>query len=155
MKRGGPIKRRAIPRKMPKFRHRQIECPEYLAWIRRLPCILRRLGCVCEVTYPVESHHVGHFGRARENDFNAIPLCALGHHREGPFAVHRLGRKAFESRFGIDLDAEVRRLNEQWIAEAQQNADLMRKLTAHLLCNEAFAEVTEDRGKAWEQDDRS
>ena len=48
---------------------------------------------------PCEIHHIRRFGGKRENA-EVIGLC-LEHHR-GNNGVHGLGRKGFESRYGID-----------------------------------------------------
>ena len=48
---------------------------------------------------PCEIHHIRRFGGKRENA-EVIGLCPE-HHR-GNTGVHGLGRKGFESRYGID-----------------------------------------------------
>ena len=81
----------------------------YLAWLRTQPC------AVCgKNTYgdPVESAHLD---SRRYGDLeNAIPLCGFAHHREGKFALHRLGRPKFAVHWNIDLKATAQRLTADW-----------------------------------------
>ena len=65
---------------------------------------IARLGCsLCRHLgfgeTPCEIHHIRRFGGKRENA-EVIGLCPE-HHR-GNTGVHGLGRKGFESRYGID-----------------------------------------------------
>ena len=70
--------------------------PEYLQWIRTLPC------SVCHTTRAVEAAHTGPHGLSQKSpDVSAIPLCAR-HHRTGNDSYHKLGPRKF---------AEVHRLN--------------------------------------------
>lgn len=79
----------------------------YLAWLHELPC------AVCH-RIPVQAHHVRRLGE-RKDDRRAVPLCAPHHlHDWGPDAIHRLGRREFERRFGVDLEELIIRLNDQW-----------------------------------------
>jgi len=87
-----------------KPRHGRIEDRAYLAWLRTQSCVIQ-IGCARWI----EAHHVG---RPR-HDRRAVPLCAL-HHRESAEAVHVLGRRAFETRFGVSLEAAIAGLNEEY-----------------------------------------
>ena len=78
---------------------------EYLAWLHQQPCIVHNGSC----TRWVEAHHVGH----PRNDRRAVPLCALLH-REGSEAIHRVGRRNFEIRFNLSLEAAITGLNEEY-----------------------------------------
>jgi hypothetical protein len=65
---------------------------------------IARLGCILCLhlklgTTECEIHHIRRFGGKRENA-KVIGLCPE-HHR-GNTGVHGLGRKGFESRYGID-----------------------------------------------------
>lgn len=62
----------------------------------------------------VEPHHVG---RPRD-DHRVVPLCSV-HHREGPAAVHVIGRSAFEQRFRISSEAAIAALNQEWECQKQ------------------------------------
>lgn len=57
-----------------------------------------------------EGHHPGPraFGR-KAPDRRILPFCTV-HHRTGSASVHVLGRR-FAAFHGIDLEAEIRRLN--------------------------------------------
>jgi len=70
---------------------------KHYAKIAQLGCSLcRHLGYG---TTECEIHHIRRFGGKRENA-EVIGLCPE-HHR-GNTGVHGLGRKGFESRYGID-----------------------------------------------------
>jgi len=81
-----------IPRKRREPRANRHDDPEYLNWIRTLPCLVcalfKRLQFGC-----TEAAHVGQRGLGQKcSDREAIPLCRL-HHREGEHAHHRLGKR--------------------------------------------------------------
>ena len=62
----------------------------YLAWLRKLPCI------VCGKQRFVEAAHVGERGLGQKcPDRQALPLCSW-HHRMGPESQHVLGRNFFQ-----------------------------------------------------------
>ena len=76
MKRGGPVR----ARKGQARRSRAWRSPQYLAWVRTLPC------CVCGAQGGNEAHHikgVGHHSGAgmKAGDDLSMALCAE-HHRE-------------------------------------------------------------------------
>ena len=81
----------------------------YRQWIRSLPC------AACGLEPAGEAAHTGSDGglRQKSSDFSAIPLCP-DCHRFGPGAYHAIGRRQFERRRSIDIDALVRRLNDLW-----------------------------------------
>jgi hypothetical protein len=95
-----PIRRYSL-----KPRRGAVEDRAYLRWLHGLGCIVQHPNC----SRWTEAHHVG---RPR-NDRRAVPLCAK-HHREGPEAVHVIGRRAFEARFGISFEAAIVGLNDEW-----------------------------------------
>lgn len=75
-----------------RFKHAVVN-PAKIEWIKRQPCAMAETdGAFCEGG--VEAHHEGHPGE--RDDRKTIPLCALGHHREGPHSRHVLGREGFE-----------------------------------------------------------
>ncbi|HLG97104.1 MAG TPA: hypothetical protein VKX49_12395 [Bryobacteraceae bacterium] len=45
----------------------------------------------------------------KASDFRTVPLC-LKHHRTGNDSLHKLGRRRFEERFGVDLLKQAERL---------------------------------------------
>lgn len=79
--------------------------PEYLAWIRALPCVicfptLWKMGSDLDSISsrqsiqdsPTEAAHVGDRGLShKSDDQETIPLCE-DHHRLGPDAHHQLGK---------------------------------------------------------------
>lgn len=84
----------------------------HLARVAALGCVVcRRLGLG---ESPAEIHHPrvsAGLGR-RATHFEALPFCDR-HHRNGPDALHVMGRKAWEARFGfteLELLAQVRQL---------------------------------------------
>lgn len=80
----------------------------YLSWLHELPCIVCR-----DFRRPVHAHHVRRLGE-RADDLRAVPLCVEHHLWDSPVGVHRLGRRGFEVRFGIDLERTIRKLNAAW-----------------------------------------
>jgi len=87
--------------------------PKYLDWIREKPCL------ICErqdTPSTAEAAHVGERGLSQKcPDSEAIPLCVF-HHREGPHAHHKLGKR-FWVLYGIDKDAIIARLNAEYEAQ--------------------------------------
>lgn len=88
------------------------ECPEHLADIRKLRCLV----CGPDCRGPVVPHHVrdgtdGGMGMKPSDRF-VVPLCdgihgvVEGHHQEG----HRIGWKAWQAKHKVDLLAEANRL---------------------------------------------
>lgn len=71
------------------------------------------MPCLACGAWPVEVHHVisDGFKRITRDHTLVIPLCPLCH-REGPFAVHRIGTPAFELRFALSQIERARRLWE-------------------------------------------
>jgi len=79
--------------------------PQYLAWIRTLPCV------VCGSIRGIEASHTGPHGLGQKSsDYSAIPLCSK-HHRTGSDSYHRLGPRRFSKAHNLDLRAIVSRLN--------------------------------------------
>lgn len=96
-----------------------IKDPEYLAWIRTLPCIccqlLARIGSSrLKQESHTEAAHTGPRGLSQKtDDRTAIPLCGVRHHREGKRSHHRMGRKFFDY-WGLDRDVLVASLNKRY-----------------------------------------
>jgi hypothetical protein len=96
-------KMRSLPRRGPE------RSPEYLAWIRTLPCVvcLRVSGWATVV-------EAGPRGMSQKaSDFSAIPLCS-GHHRRTLDSYHRLGEQEFSHTHGIDLEGLVQALRSRF-----------------------------------------
>jgi hypothetical protein len=79
--------------------------PQYLAWIRTLPC------SVCHTTGRIEAAHTGPHGIGQKSaDTSAIPLCQK-HHRTGNDSYHKLGPRRFAEVHKLDVSAIAARLN--------------------------------------------
>lgn len=77
--------------------------PQYLSWIRTLPCVvcLQWGFRVRGYLGTIEAAHVGQRGLSQKcPDRETLPLCVV-HHRLGPNAVHVLGRN-FWNRWKLD-----------------------------------------------------
>jgi len=80
---------------------------QYRAWIRSLPC------AVCGTSFGVEAAHTGPHGvQQKASDYSCIPLCHP-HHRTGNDALDKIGRLAFEQRFGLEIAAIIETLQIQ------------------------------------------
>lgn len=83
------------------------ECPRYLAYVATLPCCVSGRGGV------TVHHIVGHGLKAiggKTHDLLAIPLAADLHLPNYPDGLHTLGHKAWEARFGSQLEFSTRTL---------------------------------------------
>ena len=79
--------------------------PEYLKWIRTLPC------AVCRTRRGVEAAHTGPHGLGQKSsDLSAIPLCAR-HHRTGQDSYHKLGPRRFAEAHQLNVPQIVARLS--------------------------------------------
>jgi hypothetical protein len=121
MKQGGPIQRktglraqRATPRRSappaPRIKTRREEDPDYLAWVRTLPCICCRHEGRAQ-TGRTEAHHIRRkadgstYGASQKaHDREAIPLCNDRHHWNGVHCASTLSHHAFESTYGNERD---------------------------------------------------
>ena len=88
-----------------KPRKGRIEDPAYRRWIRTQPCLVQDRDC----RGPIDPNHVGRFGRGRDNDYNAVPLCRRHHD-----LYHEIHRQRFEARFGVSFAAAIAGLNEEY-----------------------------------------
>lgn len=82
--------------------------PQYLAWIRRQPCLVCR-----GIAQP---HHTtaGGWG-TKGSDYRCVPLCHR-HHRE----LHDIGAQSFEERHRVDLREQVIRLLETYMSAMKE-----------------------------------
>jgi hypothetical protein len=109
-----------VPKKRAQIRKGPTRDPEYLDWIRSLPCLLccRQPGgfrgsCALQNTR-TEAAHVGARGLGQKaSDRETIPLCAY-HHRIGATSHHTL-QKHFWTHHRLDRDELVRDLNERYL----------------------------------------
>jgi hypothetical protein len=87
----------------------------YLDFIRTLPCCVCRAGEISQYSI-TEAAHTGVRGLGQKaSDTEAIPLCAE-HHREGPYAHHRIGVRFFEF-WGLSREALIAEYQERYQAE--------------------------------------
>ncbi len=92
------IKRRSKPR-----RGRVVD-KAYLAFIAAQPCL------ICGE--PATVHHVRTLGSPKD-DTRALPLCPAHHMIQwGPESIEALGKTKFQERHGVDLEADIARLQE-------------------------------------------
>jgi hypothetical protein len=49
----------------------------------------------------------------KASDYSCVPLCSDCHTR-APGAYHRVGKRAFEQRYGLSFASIVARLNREW-----------------------------------------
>ena len=96
MARGGRIKAKGRSR-FPKRR-----CPEYLAYIRTLPCV------ICGAS-GVDPAHVRSRGAGGDDVGNTVPLC-----RECHDSQHTVGRVSFERKHRVDLALAAAGYAEAW-----------------------------------------
>lgn len=84
---------------------------EYRAWVRGRPCLIEgKNGHVCVPTRAAAHVRTGTDGCTSEkpSDFWCVSLCDdyMGVHGKGAHnEQHRLGEKAFEKKYGVDLKA--------------------------------------------------
>lgn len=100
-----PAKRDARLRARGRSRFPKRRCPDYVAWIATLPCLLGNQACFGSVV----AAHVKTRGAGGDDVGNALPLCR-DHHDE----QHRIGIQTFQARYGLDLAAEAKRLGDLW-----------------------------------------
>ncbi len=95
------IKRRSKPRRG------RIVDKTYLAWIAAQPCL------ICGE--PATVHHIRSFGSAKD-DTRTLPLAPRYHMIQwGPESIESLGKIKFQERHGVDLEAEITRLQQLYI----------------------------------------
>jgi hypothetical protein len=116
LQRGLPPKR-TVPVRKKRFRLRRgpDRSPDYLAWMRTLPCIVcSRVSGGATVIEAAHTNVLGPRGMGQKtSDFSAIPLCS-GHHRENLDSYHVLGEVGFSHKHRIDLQNLVLRLQSRF-----------------------------------------
>ena len=83
---------------------------DYKTFLRAQPC------CACG-RMPSEAAHTGSDGGMgqKASDYSCVPLCTFCHTAGGK-SYHRIGRKEFERRNGIDFDIIMEGLFTEWSA---------------------------------------
>lgn len=116
------MNRRAWIRKIrSKPRRGRIRDKHYLAWIHTQPCIVSGMIHI-ERSAHVEAHHVRRHGE-QKNDYRTVPLLARFHRLTsgGELTVEH-GKQRFEQAYGVNIEAEIARLN------AKYEAEMLRKI---------------------------
>lgn len=85
--------------------------PKRLAAIQNLPC------CICYLTKQkqttkTDAHHKHGNGMGKKVSDKLTAALCQNHHTRGEFAFHRIGRVAFEEKFGIDQDGLIEITNK-------------------------------------------
>ena len=82
----------------------------YLDWLHGWPCL------ICRV-HGIEAHHEPSKSRdpAGWHDRKTLPLCD-SHHR-GRWGIHSLGVEGFQTKHGVDIEAEIAKLNAKYEEE--------------------------------------
>ncbi len=114
----GPVKRKNAKRKASEFA-RTYHSRARVEFIQSLPCIVGTHGAC--IGGPSENAHViddGTKGASRKSGFACIaPLCRY-HHTGGNFSLHRVGSRAFESYYSLDLTHAASQTEKQWQSHA-------------------------------------
>lgn len=87
----------------------RLKNPDYLAWIRRQPCLVDHVVA--------QAHHTMSRG-AGGSDYRSVPLCPQ-HHRE----CHRRGGSWFQETYRLDFTEEVIRLMETYLSALKEGED--------------------------------
>lgn len=89
--------------------------PKYLEWIRTQRCCITNVWAENDLAR-IEAHHVREEGQGgtgtKPDDSRAVPLQSWLHR-----LYHDIGRREFETRFAIDLETEIKRLNALYLRE--------------------------------------
>ena len=95
------------------MRRGRVADKDYLAWIALLPCLVSGKRATV--------HHVRRYGEPK-NDRRTVPLAPEYHQiQAGPHtSIEALGKKKFEARYGIDLEATIVRLNALYERERNE-----------------------------------
>lgn len=95
---------------------RPMRDPNYLAYIRTLPCL------ICGI-HRSESAHTGPHGLSQKScDYSAVPLCARCH-RINSDSNHALGRN-WAAHHGIDLALVIKQFNVGFVARNRREISL-------------------------------
>ena len=120
---GYQVRRSPVQKKRPgKPRRGRVVDKEFLEWVAEQPCLVHGDHSVACIRWMdgITIHHVRRNGEPK-SDRRVIPLCPATHlHDFGPESIERLGKKEFEKRHGIDIEAAILRYNEEY--ESQQKS---------------------------------
>src|SRR5579864_2907188 len=105
---------RILPRKKP--RRGRLRDQAYLDWLHTQPSIVPTHDEKCSSPCRLTVHHVRRYGEQRD-DRRGVPLWMCRHVYTFGGSTVEHGKTAFEKRFGIDLEQEIKRLNERYHLE--------------------------------------
>lgn len=102
-----PLRRKRLG---PPRRGRRVNLP-YMAFTRALGCVLSgKHTC----SGPTQFHHVRLCGSPKDDE-RGIGLCPAGHLWDaGEFSIERLGKVGWQEYWGVDLEAEIVRIQRLW-----------------------------------------
>ena len=103
-----------LKRKRHKLRRGRVIDRDYLAWMHGHPCLVAVHGHRWDCSGAITVHHVREHGSPKD-DHRTLTLCQA-HHLAGfgPSAIHKLGKAAWQRRFGIDIEADIRSYNDAY-----------------------------------------
>ena len=136
LQRGLPPKRTAVRKMRIRPRRGRERCPDYLVWIRTLPCVVcLRVSGGLTVIEAAHTNALGPRGIGQKtSDFSAIPLCAT-HHRENPDSYHHLGERWFAQAHQIHLPELVQALNSRYALQCPSPIDSLFLMEASTVGN--------------------
>lgn len=121
-----PKARKSDPKKR---RFSKLRDPEYVAWIRTLPCTnagraeyydawvaAGRPADNSDDRRIIEAAHVRSRGAGGADVGNTVPLCRICHREQ-----HRIGIKSFEAKYGVDLKALALELANRYDREVSRD----------------------------------
>jgi len=79
----------------------------FLEFVKTKPCVIEEC-----VRPEIEAAHIGGNSAAKASNYRAIPLCTH-HHRDSPASQETL-KSSFGTYWGLDIEAIIRRLNEEF-----------------------------------------
>jgi len=91
----------------------------YLRWIRRFPCLVCALKDEAQASRTESAHVWASSISLKSSDLTALPLCEL-HHRDDREGMDKMGREQFALRHNIDLDREIIKSLNRFVAEGNQ-----------------------------------
>ncbi len=93
----------------------RLEDPDYLRFIRRQPCVISGVQSDPHHVVPEGGGKVG----SKVSDYRTVPL-SFRLHRE----YHRIGRRAFEQKYNVDLDLVQIQYLELYLSALRNGVEL-------------------------------
>jgi hypothetical protein len=94
---------------------REMDCLIEYSWPSQREAFLQHVAeaAHAQVISNIDAHHVydgksGGIGM-KPSDFQTVPLCQAAHEE-----FHRIGKQSFEAKYGLDLEAHIKRINEEF-----------------------------------------